>query len=812
MGYKTPIPLYPNYVVSASDNYDTDIATALQSETGLNVATTDTAGFAWAYDPIRRCFNYLCGYFSYNSSPQNVTNDTGFTVFDVGDSYANGADFNAPPTEPVFVMSKNQDTGVVTRYDTRATPQAVIPPGVGAISLSLYQPGGSYEGARVEVDPASGYSVGCLLDAGGGGSVVHAQITQWGGSIDTMPTFTIVGDGSGASIATTLVDPRTPSDGTWIRQTRDLVTLDPSQYNTPGLTDPRSGDFWVAAPKGGLYNFRLQDNFALTLEAAYMSIPTWADNAYTNPVRLSPMAMDDNWVYGLTWYQSVRDVQQNRLVLVPRQQTPLEISADSKLPYVIWYDNVCNDDYASLITFGSDGAAYVFGWYYQGVSPNCLLQFRLCQISPPPVSLGGLGTNLSGGYIDVTPWAALSTGPNADGLAGAPLDNDTVFAGADGGFIRWMRLPLTNQGVALEIIPTVVTATNSDTYNTNLISCTYVQFGDMAYEHYTGILGPMLTSTYTSTLVAADAAYVVLGIRETNSYLARHNFVFPGTDYTTYWFQVVLATAPGGVATDVQKIVFMQYKFVYGQAPQLVQILPEDSYDNANSAFGTAIDNALVIAAVTPKAVPPPVEGYIWPLDFNAYPGVYDPLTDTFWFNGVHVQSSGPNTAQPAGYDNAILVNSALAYRTEYNTFDPAINYSGVTPPFVQFTASPPTNLSVSAGRTYTTSVRLTRPIANQEAWTQGPALGKTRRTHQFSALLVQTQGISFGIDEEPQRPANFTTRGGTPIPPTTLFNGVYWNTLEADYNYTNMLAWSITRPYPATVAMMEGHIETQDR
>jgi len=117
------------------------------------------------------------------------------------------------------------------------------------------------------------------------------------------------------------------------------------------------------------------------------------------------------------------------------------------------------------------------------------------------------------------------------------------------------------------------------------------------------------------------------------------------------------------------------------------------------------------------------------------------------------------------------------------------------------------------AGFTYTSQGQILRTINPQEAGAQtGPALGMTRRSHMFSALLHNTQGISFGTNFTSNHAANFKTKGGTPLTKNQLFSGVYWDTLDSDYSFDDMLCWSITRPYPANVLAFGAFHHTQDR
>ncbi len=118
-------------------------------------------------------------------------------------------------------------------------------------------------------------------------------------------------------------------------------------------------------------------------------------------------------------------------------------------------------------------------------------------------------------------------------------------------------------------------------------------------------------------------------------------------------------------------------------------------------------------------------------------------------------------------------------------------------------------------GFTYSSIGQSLRPGTQQEAGAyNGPPSGKTRRAHQFSALLFNCVhgSISVGTVSTKLRPASLTTAGGTPLARNVLFTGTYQNTLEDDYNYDTMLYWKITRPYPATILQVGAYLHTQDR
>lgn len=119
----------------------------------------------------------------------------------------------------------------------------------------------------------------------------------------------------------------------------------------------------------------------------------------------------------------------------------------------------------------------------------------------------------------------------------------------------------------------------------------------------------------------------------------------------------------------------------------------------------------------------------------------------------------------------------------------------------------------VAIGYAYPSQGQILRAIAPAEAGAQnGPALGKTRRTHMYAALLQQAQGIKFGTDFTSMRVGQLRSKGGTTLPLTTLYSAVHQDTLQDDYSFDSMLCWEIDRPYPATVCTLGAFLHTQDR
>lgn len=129
--------------------------------------------------------------------------------------------------------------------------------------------------------------------------------------------------------------------------------------------------------------------------------------------------------------------------------------------------------------------------------------------------------------------------------------------------------------------------------------------------------------------------------------------------------------------------------------------------------------------------------------------------------------------------------------------------------------------IPIVVGFTYTSSGQcLTPQEPPQTGARNGPAFGKRKRFHGLQAQLVNTQGISFATSLSTSaavanrlRVAQLKTPGGgSLLAQNVLFSGIWKDTLSDDpQGFSNAIAWSITRPYPATVAAVGGFIETAD-
>ena len=133
-------------------------------------------------------------------------------------------------------------------------------------------------------------------------------------------------------------------------------------------------------------------------------------------------------------------------------------------------------------------------------------------------------------------------------------------------------------------------------------------------------------------------------------------------------------------------------------------------------------------------------------------------------------------------------------------------------------TYTPAGYLPAVVGYTYTSQGQTLRPISPEDTGAKaGPGFEKTRRSHLIGMLLHNTIGLEFGTSfaSGQLQPAILKNgqdgNTGTQLPPNLMFSGHYRKTLIDDYSYDSMLAWQITRPYPAAVVNVGAFIETQD-
>lgn len=123
--------------------------------------------------------------------------------------------------------------------------------------------------------------------------------------------------------------------------------------------------------------------------------------------------------------------------------------------------------------------------------------------------------------------------------------------------------------------------------------------------------------------------------------------------------------------------------------------------------------------------------------------------------------------------------------------------------------------LPVVVGFQYNSDGQLVRPIAPAESGARsGPAFGKKKRTHGYAMQLLNTQNLLMGTDFGKLNQANFRTSpdGGNALPITSLKTGLHIGELTDDQSFDSMICWRVSGPFPATVVIVGGYLQTQDK
>jgi hypothetical protein len=349
-----------SFVMEAKENYDTAAAAKLFGNTQGPTFALDPTNIACGYDFANRNMMYL-GFTTNDvavvAGNPIFTNTTGHTLY-------NGATRIIAPlgtvnlgTTNVFlpqVCTKNLDTEVVTFHQTYDAAKTV-PADVGCLYLNVSAKGSGYTNAAVTVSGGGGTGmvVTPILDAGGGGYLVNVAITDWGTGYTGSPTFTVTGDGAGATIGHSTF--ATPSDGAWRWIGNEFASSPYNNFNSPNLVNPLNGDFFTVSSSCDLFQLRASDDFAQIMSPAKIAK---AANPHLNPIPML-VGIDATWCYALTRPQPGGISNLTDLVLVPAAVQSDEIAAASKLTYVLWDTAPFSTDFGGRLTFGTDGNVYV---------------------------------------------------------------------------------------------------------------------------------------------------------------------------------------------------------------------------------------------------------------------------------------------------------------------------------------------------------------------------------------------------------------------------------------------------------------------
>jgi hypothetical protein len=183
-------------------------------------------------------------------------------------------------------------------------------------------------------------------------------------------------------------------------------------------------------------------------------------------------------------------------------------------------------------------------------------------------------------------------------------------------------------------------------------------------------------------------------------------------------------------------------------------------------------------------------------------------------FGGMWPLNGFQVTVWAAGLDCGDYVVTNGAVSVPYGDGLSGGTGSGLFTP--QFASNATVAGQVCIGFTYPSQGQMLRAISPVESGARtGPALGKTRRTHEYALFVTNTAGMTVGTGTvKSSRPVLFKVPySAVALSPlfTQFFTGVYLDNVNDDYGYNSQFAWEITRPYPAIISAIQLYLQTQD-
>lgn len=605
------------------ENYDSAWATGMDDPDGdppFVKGLQDKVNVGVRFDAVRRVIPYQIG--QYDTTTQ--TNSTGFTLWSSGNVIAPGGSYSARDQFNQSICIKSIDTGVVTFYDCYNSAN-LVPAGIGPTAKGTYTfisnptagqdivlngvtwtfvaSGAAGNQTNIQGDTLSTvqqlswdlnnsadssltpayYTAGDTEPAGAALGIVY-KTGGAGGNAYTLAAGSYGGDISGS----TLAGGDTSSDGTWRRFVESFAS---DLGQDPMMVDPRTGNLWQHVDAFAdadfclIYLFRASDDFSLVIS------PLRPPPGQTSHMRLT--GISDDWVY-VTLVEETH-AHYYTLTLTPRTITAQETTLDSLLVYAQYvYDPLWNDYYFRNV-FNHATSMFTFGG-----AKSSSRAFKLYRFDEPSSAPFG-GPTVGGGFADITPWGS-STGPNTD-VTDYTVDGSsppTRSTQKDNKYLLYY-LPSTDDLVCITELWAGDTPTGWDDPALTRFDCTYVNVGEGTFDYHQAFVTGYMTAEWTTTVVAADAAWVVLGTYEVDLYLGQNTYDFSGLgkDYTKRWIyfevQPVVSGSWSYDATTTH-IIMVQYQFAYGTAPTVVQVVDEQGWDDAYTAYATAIGNSNVVA------------------------------------------------------------------------------------------------------------------------------------------------------------------------------------------------------------------------
>lgn len=594
-------------------------------------------------------------------------------------------------------------------------------------------------------------------------------------------------------------------DGTWRRYTNEFPANGAPNQDGPGMTDPYTGNFWVNSSSCPLYCFRLEDNYSQIISPF---APVLNSNNLVQIVGFTNTGVTSPWAFAREVASAASHAY---LYLIPRLITAAETAADYLLAYATYqYPTWTTSNQKHFHAYNREVFDHAGYMYLFSCTPSGGKNFKLYKFTPPG-SANYPAPAVGGGFTDITPWGA-STGPNAD-ASGYTLLRPSGITVETSPIIP-LYLPATDDLVLIEKFFPIEHTANS--YDPALMkwSCTYVHdpSGSPAWDHHSSFVTGYMTADWQSTDIS-NAAFAVQDAFEVNSYLGQSDYDYSGIenlDYTKRWFFFVCTKMVNGVSNNKPRIVLVEYQFVYGSAPSVVQVIDEQGWDDRYPDYAPLSSDAYApydnvdVPAVAVSMATAYAPSQYWPL-WDV--GIHDPVTNVFWWSG-----GGSNLDADISLFGQF--NPKFKNRMRNDAYEAGRGViPGATPPFMKLSFGLTYCAPFAVGHTYCSRGQILRPVTPNESMSQtGPSLGKYRRATDAMVLLADTQGMSMGVDFLTMRPLAFKTNNGigqagggvTAMPLNQTFSGVYKGNVDADSNFDNMWCWEVCRPYPCTVIAVE--------
>lgn len=660
-----------SYIMTAEENYDPTLVAGFNAgtPTAPYFCLANCANIGQGYDAVRRVLVYQCVI----ASGTTTTNTTGATLWDGFTAVANGGSVNTELNWNFQIGRKDIDAGTVTFYNVynaaNKVPDGIGPSATGWVDFGSTNPSNGQNivlngttwtfvtsgatgnqtnigataratalqlaldlnaSADSNISPAW-YHAGAAIDLSETGRpnavTITYKIAGTGGNAYTLGAGTTSATTSG----TTLSGGAAGSDGTWQRMfwDSDVIT-----GNTPTLINPRTGDVWLHAQSCELYAFFIGDNFEQVIS------PMRPVLGATNPVY--PIGITTDWVMSFEGPASIDTAGPYHMYLIPTTLQTEETTLDQLLVYATFdFPDALNSAYFRWCT-AEDTNVYFIAGQRSGAKDFKLWKFAL------PSSAPWGGPIVGGGFTDITPWGSF-TGPNTN-VASYTVDGGQALYQQPMVRNILYHIPTTSTLVAItkNVYQETGEVTSDYDFTKTFWDCTYVDIsGSPTFDWHSAFVTGYMAADWTPTNLAG-ASYAVYACWEMDLYLNQTDYVYIGHDYSKRWIMFATYKVTAGVV-DVAytHCVFVQYKFAYGSAPTVLQVIDEDGWDTAYAAYGSDVGDPNVVF------ISSNLDGNDHYINDN---GIYDTSADKFWLSG----SSRFFYYFNSYYTNRMNINSGL--------------------------------------------------------------------------------------------------------------------------------------------------------